>query len=99
MQELIEDHKYGRKLTADLSEARNKYESGFTSSVFDIIEIMKKLIDFYPLHIEKEDKHFFIPVMEYFFRHEQDLILDEFWEFDKKMIHEKYTGIVESYEK
>ena len=99
MKELIEDHRYGRKLTPDLLEARDKYESGFTSAVFDLIEIMKKLADFYPRHIEKEDKHFFIPAMEYFSRQEQDRILEEFWEFDKKMIHEKYTRIVESHEK
>jgi len=98
MKELIDEHKYGRKLTNDLLETKEKYASGFTSSIFDIIEIMKKLVDFYPRHIEKEDKHFFIPVMDYFTRKEQDEMLDKFWEFDRNMIHERYRKIVEDYE-
>ena len=46
------------------------------------------------MHIEKEDKHFFIPAMDYFSRDEQQKMLDEFREFDRKMIHEKYRAMV-----
>jgi hemerythrin-like domain-containing protein len=98
IKELVEDHKYGRKLTGELLEAKNRYSSGFTSSIFDIIDIIGKLVDFYPKHIEKEDKHFFLPMMDYFTRKEQDEMLNEFWEFDKKLIHEEYSKIVEKYE-
>jgi hemerythrin-like domain-containing protein len=55
---------------------------------------MDELVDFYPKHIEKEDKHFFIPVMEYFNKAEKDPMLDEGYEFDQKLIHEKYADIV-----
>jgi hemerythrin-like domain-containing protein len=53
----------------------------------------------FPKHIEKEDKHFFYPILDYFTGKEQDAMLQEFWEFDKKMIHEKYKKVVEEYER
>jgi len=40
----------------------------------------KTLLDFYPRHIEKEDKHFFIPCMEYFSEAEKEAMLKEEWE-------------------
>jgi hemerythrin-like domain-containing protein len=60
---------------------------------------MKSLIQFYPKHIEKEDKHFFIPCMEYFSETEQESILREEWEFDRNLIHEKYKNMVVAVEK
>jgi hemerythrin-like domain-containing protein len=49
-------------------------------------------------HIRKEDKDFFIPVMAYFSEAEQDAMLDEMWESDRDMIHEKYEDVVEALE-
>lgn len=60
---------------------------------------LEKLVKFYPVHIEKEDKHFFIPIMQYFSDAEQSAMLEEFWVFDKGMIHEKYKRVVEENEK
>jgi hypothetical protein len=36
--------------------------------------------------------------MTYFSESEQQSMLDEFWEFDKKMIHVKYKSVVDSFE-
>jgi hypothetical protein len=36
--------------------------------------------------------------MEYFSKEEQDNMLQEFWEFDQKMIHEKYTKMMNDLE-
>jgi len=60
---------------------------------------MEALVKFYPIHIEKEDKHFFIPCMDYFNGEEKDAMLKEMREFDRNMIHEKYTRVVEEHEK
>jgi hemerythrin-like domain-containing protein len=62
----------------------------------EVISYLKELSRFYPQHIAKEDKHFFFPCMEYFTREEQDAMLLEFYEFDRKMIHEKYNKVVEA---
>lgn len=96
--ELIQDHIYGRETTKRLSEAKKAYAEGDMTKIDDISDQIKKLVELYPNHIKKEDKNFFIPVMEYFTRKEKNDMLDRFWEFDKKLIHQKYRSIVELYE-
>jgi hypothetical protein len=59
---------------------------------------IQDLIDFYPKHIEKEDKHFFLPVMEYFTQEERDAMLAEGFEFDSHLLHEEYESSVSKME-
>jgi hemerythrin-like domain-containing protein len=94
MEDLINDHIIGRKTTAELVDARNKFFNGDTSAANTILEKMQFLTEFYPKHIEKEDKHFFIPVMKYFSLQEQQAQLEEGHIFDRKMIHKKYDKLV-----
>jgi len=99
MQELIEEHKMGRNNVKKLVEAKEKYAGGNKDALKDIMSNMEILVKFYPKHIEKEDKHFFIPCMDYFNDVEKDAMLKEMWEFDRNIIHDKYTRVVENYEK
>ncbi|MDD5723655.1 MAG: hemerythrin domain-containing protein [Syntrophales bacterium] len=92
--ELVEEHKYARKVVGKLIEAKERYLKG-ENTAQEVIDYLKELAQFYPQHIEKEDKHFFFPCMDYFPKDEQNKMLDEFWEFDKNMIHEKYKKVVE----
>ena len=94
MQELIDEHVYGRKTVKELVEAKEKYIQGQRGALKIILEKLNALVNFYPEHIEKEDKVFFPSTEEYFSREEQDAMLEEFWEFDKEMIHEKYRSLV-----
>jgi hemerythrin-like domain-containing protein len=97
MQELFDEHIWGRKTTGMLVAAKEKYLQGDKEKLVGIIDLARQLGDFYPKHIEKEDKHFFYPCQEYFDKNEQSRMLAEFWEFDRKMIHEKYNKVVEEY--
>jgi hemerythrin-like domain-containing protein len=99
MEELIQEHVLGRNTTGALVSAHQKYSAGDAGQLPEITSLLSHLVDFYPRHIEKEDKHFFLPVMEYFSQEEKDALLQEGFEFDQKLIHEKYKGIVESAEK
>jgi hemerythrin-like domain-containing protein len=94
MNELVEEHRYARKTVGKLVDAKERYLKGEHTSG-EVIALMKELARFYPEHIEKEDKHFFLPCMDYFSREEQDRMLGEFHEFDRNMIHEKYKKVVE----
>jgi hemerythrin-like domain-containing protein len=98
MDELVEEHKLGRKLTGSFAEARKMAANENHSHVSDVVDIMKKLVNFYLNHIEKEDKHFFMPVMGYFTESEKQAMLEEGYEFDQKLIHEKYQAVVENFE-
>ena len=98
MASLIEDHVRGRLITGHLGEANRRYAAGDASAITDIRASVEALIEFYPVHIEKEDHHFFRPCLEYFSDTEKQQMLADFDEFDRALIHEKYRGIVESLE-
>jgi hemerythrin-like domain-containing protein len=82
-----------------LLDANTRYKKDDDSALKEIQEIMHNLCVFYPKHIEKEDKHFFVPVMDYFSKKELESMHNEFNEWDRSMIHEKYRSLVELLEK
>lgn len=94
MNELIEEHQWGRKTTGRLVAANEDYIDGNKKALATISDRLRALVAFYPKHIEKEDKHFFIPVMGYFSQDEKDAMLKEGYDFDQKLIHEKYEKTV-----
>ena len=96
MNDLIEEHVLGRKLTGSLIKANDRYRNGDSGALSEIIAGLRLLIDFYPKHIEKEDKVFFPAARQYFSEQEDQAMLEEFWEFDRKMIHDKYISVVET---
>ncbi|MFX1500004.1 MAG: hemerythrin domain-containing protein [Promethearchaeota archaeon] len=98
MNELIEEHIFGRRTTGELTKAKIKYVQGDINAMENIIDKINVLIEFYPKHIEKEDKHFFIPIMDYFTEVEQDAMNKEFQAFDRKMIHKKYDMLITIWE-
>ena len=55
MDELIEEHQWARETTGKIMYAKNKIIADSTQSTEPIIELMKRLIEFYPKHIEKEE--------------------------------------------
>lgn len=94
MEELIDEHRLGREAVAELVAAKEKYIKGNKEELHVILGRMKFIHDFYPKHIEKEDKHFFLPCMDYFTAEEKDIILKEESEFDKSFIHQVYGSKV-----
>ncbi|HPM42296.1 MAG TPA: cation-binding protein [Candidatus Omnitrophota bacterium] len=99
MEELIQEHIYARNTTKSLVSAKERYAQGDKQALFDIVKLMEELVVFYPKHIEKEDKHFFIPVMKYFSEAEQKGMLKEFAEFDRGFDHAKYKMLALRLEK
>ena len=99
MQELIDEHISARKIVKELVEAKMKYTEGDSDSINTIIEKLTFLINFYPEHIRKEDEVFFPDTEKYFSKEELDIMLKTFWDFDRKMIHEKYNKLYESLSK
>lgn len=98
MKELIEEHVFGRKTTKALVDANTRYRNGDENALADIAAHLKTLTEFYPKHIEKEDKVFFPSSRTYFTDEEDQAMLEEFWKFDRNMIHEKYKSLIEGFE-
>ena len=95
MNELVEEHVVGRQATKALVEANNLYRNGSVKALSKIADNLRKLVEFYPKHIEKEDKVFFPAARAYVTDSEDQAMLAEFWDFDRRMIHEKYGSVVE----
>ncbi len=95
--ELTEEHAQSRKRTRALMEAKDWYVGGEAGARDEIISFLRGMTVFYPRHIEKEDKHFFHECQHYFSDEELDRILTSFWEFDRRMIHEKYEHVVTNF--
>jgi hemerythrin-like domain-containing protein len=98
MEELIEEHLFGRQTTKALVEANTRYRNGDETALTDIAASLQTLTEFYPIHIKKEDKVFFPSSRNYFTDEEDQAMLAEFWEFDRNMIHEKYRSLVDGFE-
>ncbi len=95
MDELVQEHVFGRKTVGELVKAKEMHFIGDQKALGIVIHKLSVIVDFYPKHIEKEDQIFFPAAMEYLSREEQQEMLEEFWKFDRKMIHEKYKAVVE----
>jgi hemerythrin-like domain-containing protein len=90
MAELVEEHRQARKIVGELMEAAGESKGGGVSALAVVIERFKEIAGFYPRHIEKEDKHFFLPCMDYFSSAEKESLLREESEFDRNFIHRLY---------
>jgi len=97
--ELVREHAWARKKVAGVSKALERFYEGDKEAIDDMISGLRELVEFYPRHIEKEDKHFFLPVMDYFTSEERDNMLEECREFDRKFIHERYRMLLEELER
>jgi hemerythrin-like domain-containing protein len=99
MQELVDEHVQARDKTRSLVEAKDLYMQGQSSALDRMAETMRFLVEFYPKHIEKEDRHFFLPVMRYFSPREKDAMIEEGDEFDRQLIHRKYEDVLRQVQK
>jgi hemerythrin-like domain-containing protein len=98
MNDLTKEHILARNATTSLKEANDLYRKGDALALEQIENNLRILVDFYPGHIEKEDKVFFPACRTYFTAKEDQKMLAEFMGFDQKMIHEKYKLVVQEVE-
>jgi hemerythrin-like domain-containing protein len=98
MEELIEEHTLARQITRSLMESNKRYQNGDATALSEVAAGLRSLVDFYPRHIEKEDRHFFIPVMSYFSPEEREAMIREGYESDSRLLHEEYADLVKSLE-
>jgi hemerythrin-like domain-containing protein len=98
MDKLIADHVFSRKTTKALVEANTRYRQGDQAALAEVTANLKTLVNFYPVHIKAEDVIFFPAARAYFTDAEDQAMLQEFWKFDRMMIHEKYKAVLKGFE-
>jgi hemerythrin-like domain-containing protein len=94
--ELIMDHVFARQTVTALENAKESYVAGKTEALGTLLESLRTLMEFYPKHIEKEDKHYFYPSMAYLSAQEQEDMLKKFLEFNRSFTDKLYSQIVNS---
>jgi len=75
---------------SQLLQAKEEFVGGKQEALAKVLTCLKEIASFYPKHIEKEDKHFFLPCMDYFTETERDRMLEDEMDFDKGFIHKIY---------
>jgi hemerythrin-like domain-containing protein len=98
LEDLVRDHLWARKTTAALLRAKEDHLLQKQGALEEIMKNLGELVEFYPQHIAKEDKDFFISSMAYFREAERAEMLKAMEDFDRRLIHEKYQGVVEGIE-
>jgi hemerythrin-like domain-containing protein len=95
LEELTSEHIMARALVRQMKDAKSRYAAGETGAITELTQAMMGIADLYPRHIDKEDKHFFLAVMDVFSRQELEDMLQEFAEFDRHLIHDRYRAVVD----
>ncbi len=96
MAELDEEHVVARRVVSELVQAETGYFSGDRPQIEVVKQKLAFLVNFYPVHIAKEDKDFFPKTQRYFSAEELDRLLEEFREFDSGWDKEKYSRLYET---
>jgi len=99
--DLTQEHVFVRNLTNEIVRAKDRYVGQDPEGKPSIISTLNIMIEFYPKHVEKEEKHFFIPAMKYFTDEEKNTMLGTFREFDARLFHDEFqmmiTGLEDRY--
>lgn len=93
LNELIEEHGRTRKAVERLESARRQ-QTDKKMAVIEIAKQVETLTKWYPIHIEKEDKHFFVSSMNYLSEQEQAAMLEKSREFDRSFTQHRFVGII-----
>ena len=99
MDQLTEEHVLARKLVGRLMLDQERCVKAEPGALAAIKQDIRELADLYPKHIGLEEKHFFMPCMDYFSAAEQAQMLRAFTEFDAKIVHEQYRAMIEDLER
>ena len=97
MNELVLEHALARQTVTALENAKDRYVSGETDALGDVLKAIDTIVKLYPAHVEKEDAHFFYPVMTYFSVQEQEEMLANFLNFNRNFTDKKYRQIINSF--
>ena len=98
MIELMAEHAIARRTVNALENAKIQYIFSKKDNLAKILGSLNAIIELYPMHIEKEDKHFFYPSMEYFTEIEQDQMIADFVTFNQEFTDKRYDQIIRAIE-
>lgn len=93
MGELMDEHSRARLVVRKLEKVV-RYREQAHVTLKEITRHMEGLLKWYPAHIEKEDKHFFIHSLRYLNDQEQASMLEALREFDRTFTQDRYAALI-----
>ena len=98
MAELAEQHADVRRKTTLLVAANRMYMRGNEDARAKVTSVMAELLGFYPAHVAKEEKTFFVAAMQYLSDAEKEKMLGDMDRFDRDVIQDRYQKLVDALE-
>lgn len=97
---LTEEHEKLRLLVSEIEELTDTYRKGEKSILQQLTNTLQKLSLEYSNHFDKENEQFFSTIIdEYLTKEEKTRLQEEFNEFDRTRIHEKYDQVIDHIQK
>ena len=97
---LTQQHRQLRFLVNEIQELTDTYRKGDESILQQLTNTLQKLTLEYTNHFKKENEQFFSAIInEYLTKEEQQQIIEEFNDFDRTRIHEKYDQVIDQIKK
>ncbi|MEW5895908.1 MAG: hemerythrin domain-containing protein [Candidatus Omnitrophota bacterium] len=97
MQNLLRDHVQSRKIVGKIRELNAGIFKNSPQAIDEVIAHLQTLASLYTNHIDVEDNHFFLPVMGYFSKVEQEKMIEDFIDFDRQFVHNHYRDFVSGF--
>ena len=88
--------RFARRTVTALDSAKEKYISGNKEALKEVLALLAALVKLYPIHIDKEDNHFFYPCIEYFSEAERHNMMASFLTFNQNFTDKKYKQMIDS---
>jgi hemerythrin-like domain-containing protein len=99
MERLIEEHALARSLVRRLEDLTVSCRPGNPDTSKGVQQVITEITMLYPDHIRREDKEFFPTAMTYLEPKESQVMLEQFEDFEHRILHEKYEALVKGVEK
>jgi len=96
MAELAEQHADVRRKTTLLVAANRMYLRGSEDALSKVTDVLSELLGFYPAHVAKEEKTFFVAAMQYLSDAEKEKMLADMDQFDSDVIQDRYQKLVDA---
>jgi hemerythrin-like domain-containing protein len=93
MGELMDEHSRARGIVEKLEKVV-RYREQAHVTLEEVTKNMELLLKWYPAHIEKEDKRFFLHALKYLSIAEQASMLEEIREFDRNFTQVRYSALI-----
>ena len=98
IKELTQEHRDGEAIMAELAEAARALSAGDETTTTAVVSGFRALVELHPGHAAREEKLVYLPAAHYFNDAEQRLLVRNFEEHDRLLVHHKYQRTIACWE-